>query len=399
MTAARKARILLIGPAPPFRGGISHHNTELYRHLKAVADVTLISYRRQYPMFLYPGESDRDPDQEPLSDERYELDSMNPWTWFKAGLEARRYGALVLPWWTQFFGPHYILLALMMMGSGTRLIFFCHNVVDHDASLMARIMARLVLRRSRRFIVQTREEEKRLKAVLKRDAAIEIVPHPPVRRFAEGETDRAGARRQLGLSEDATVILFFGLIRPYKGLDVLLEAFSRCTEDHPGAHLLVAGEPWATMTSIESKTLQLGIQEQTTLVLRFLSESEVKQCLVASDFAVFPYLDGTGSAALQAVLGANLPVIATRLETFREVEEEGLGILVDPADVNGLAEALTRFLSEEVRAPFRSRISHALESNTGWVRLAEAVERLSRRPNDDATRAGPGGNGGVKADL
>jgi hypothetical protein len=191
MPPARKTRILLIGPAPPFRGGISHHNTELFRHLKPIADVTLLSYRRQYPMFLYPGESDRDPQQMPLADVRYELDSMNPWTWFKAGLEARHKDALVLPWWTGFFAPHYLFMALMIMGSRTRLILFCHNVVDHDAGFMARFLARLVLRRSRRFIVQTREEKRRLRAVLKREASIEIIPHPPVSRFAGGSTTRA----------------------------------------------------------------------------------------------------------------------------------------------------------------------------------------------------------------
>lgn len=393
MASTRKARIFLIGPAPPFRGGISDHNTELYRHLQVISDITLLSYRRQYPMFLYPGESDRDLDEEPLGDVRYELDSMNPWTWFKAGLEARRYDALVLPWWTQFFAPHYFFLALLLMGSDTRLVVFCHNVVDHDAGRMARLMARLVLRRSRRFIVQTREEKKRLQAVLKKDALIEIVPHPPVRRFGESGLTRGEARRELGLREDAIVILFFGLIRPYKGLDILLNAFARIASDHPNAHLLVAGEPWNPEGSIEARTEELGIRDQATLMLRFLSDQEVKQCLVASDFAVFPYLDGTGSAALQAVLGANLPVIASRLETFREVEEEGIGLLVTPGDADVLARSLEHFLIEDNRAPFRNRISKALDSNQGWVRLAEAVKRLSLAPDRDGAGAPPRADG------
>lgn len=357
------------------------HTTELFRHLQPIADVTLLSYRRQYPMSLYPGASDRDPDQAYLDDVRYELDSLNPWTWIKAGMEARSYDALVLPRWTLFFTLHYLLLVLLRFGSGNRLIFLCHNVVDHDANLIARILAGLVLRRAGRFIVQTEEEKDRLRKVLGREAEIGTIAHPAIDRFELEDVTRESARAHLGVSPDETVILFFGFIRPYKGLNRLLEAFASIAGSEENLRLLVAGESWLKDYSIEASAKRLGIEDKTVFLLKYLSDLEVAQCLKASDFAVLPYLAGSGSGALQAVLGVGLPVIATRLDTFAEVETRGYGVLVPADDVDALADAITTFIKRETRQPYAARVAADRANPSGWSDLAETIIDLSTDQN------------------
>ncbi len=370
-------KILLVGPAPPFRGGIPRHTTELFRSLETMVDVTFHSFRRQYPQFLYPGTSDIDPGAKPLARVHYDLDYRKPWTWTRVGFQARRFDALVLPWWTQFWAPYYLLLVLCLLGSSTRLIFFCHNVQDHDAGFMARFLARLVLRRGDAFVVQSSEEKNRLEQMVGGRPAVRIVPHPPLDQFRTSEVARDFARKQLGLADADVVILFFGLIRPYKGLDLLLRAFARIAPDLPGARLLIVGENWIKGADFEQDAKQLGIGGQTIFRLEYLPDDEAALCLKASDFAVFPYVTGTGSAALQAVLGAGVPAIATRLETFREVEEDGFGLLVAPGDLQELAAALRTFAQEENRAPFQARLEASQDGRKGWDRLAENIVKLA----------------------
>ena len=379
----RRLRILLVGPAPPFRGGIAHHTAELHRTLGPLARVTLHSYHRQYPKFLYPGRSDVDPAARPIDGVHYDLDCLNPWTWLKVGRLARDSDALCLPWWTQFWAPHYLLLALCLWGSGTRLIIICHNVVDHDAGPVARFLARRVLRRSHRFIVQTTGEQAGLKTILRRDAAVRIIPHPRVDRFAGGPSkSRETARKELDLPVDGTVILFFGLIRPYKGLDLLLKAFSHLAGEDPTVRLLVAGEPWVKDVDFEGDARRLGVGDRIRFRLEYLSDEDLTTCLRASDFAVFPYIEGTGSAALQAALGAGLPVVASRLPTFQEVEDHGYGLLVPPNDPGALVDALRRFVEADGRQPFAERISRDRGDTTGWNRLADAVVELASGTSD-----------------
>jgi len=263
------------------------------------------------------------------------------------------------------------------VGSSTRLIFFCHNVQDHDASFMARFLARLVLRRGDAFVVQSSEEQNRLEQMVGGRRPVRIVPHPPLDLFRTSEVPRDFARKQLGLADADVVILFFGLIRPYKGLDLLLRAFARIAPDLPGARLLVVGENWIKGVDFEQEAKQLGIDGQTIFRLEYLPDDEAALCLKASDFAVFPYVTGTGSAALQAALGAGVPAIATRLETFREVEEDGFGLLVAPGDLQELAAALRTFAQEKNRAPFQARLEASQDGRKGWDRLAENIVELA----------------------
>jgi hypothetical protein len=153
-------KIAIVGPTHPFRGGIAHHTTLLYRHLRERHDVRFFAFRRQYPMWLYPAATDRDPSARPLAEPgvEHELDTMNPLTWHEVARRDRRFApdALVVPWWVAFWAPQMMTIArLARRGGRTRIIFICHNVVEHESSSLRRALTRWTLGIGDAFVVHS----------------------------------------------------------------------------------------------------------------------------------------------------------------------------------------------------------------------------------------------------
>jgi len=150
----------MIGPTYPFRGGLSLHTTLLCRYLRKGHDVSFYSFKRQYPAWLFPGRTDRDNSTEPLREAGVEhlLDSLNPWTWLKVvrRILADRPDLVIIPWWTFFWAPQFLTIALLLrLLSKSRLLFICHNVFDHDSRWLSRFCAKTVLPRGDFFIVHS----------------------------------------------------------------------------------------------------------------------------------------------------------------------------------------------------------------------------------------------------
>ena len=156
--------ICLIGPSYPFRGGITHHTTLLYRHLRKRHRVTFYAFKRQYPQWLFPGRTDQDNSQVPLREEGTQpvLDSVNPLTWWKVyrWIKRDKPDLLIIPWWTSFWTPQFwTILTLVKRSSPTKILFICHNVVDHDSHFFSRACARTVLKHGDHFMaVKVREK-------------------------------------------------------------------------------------------------------------------------------------------------------------------------------------------------------------------------------------------------
>ena len=341
-------RVVLAGPVPPWRSGIADQTIRLARAMKGRGvEPEIVTFRRMYPRFLYPGLRDRGAGEFPADAGivRPLLDGANPLTFREAGREVGRGrpDAVVVPWWTAFFGPHARLFldALAKESPGTVRLLLCHNLVDHEGAPWKRRVAASVFRRAHRFAVQNGRAREELLALVP-GARVEVIPHPSEPRKVL--PDRAAARAQLGVPPGAVLFLFTGLLRPYKGWELLLEAFSRLPREFPDARLVLAGEPWG-----EAKRLprRAGELPAVRLELRYLPEAERALWLDASDAVVCPYLHATGSGIAADALAHGRGVIGTRVDGLVEVvAEEDSGILVPPGDVDALAGALRRFLVE-----------------------------------------------------
>jgi len=184
-------RLVLIGPILPYRGGVAQHTTMLSRALSKQSSLRTISFSRAYPSWLYPGESDQDPSyegyKEPAVD--YLIDALNPLTWHTAVkcCLAHSPKAILIPWWTVFWAPCFWYIAKACRKAKIPLIFFCHNIIDHETAKWKILITRLVLRQGTSFIIYTREDQAFLK-VLVHKASISFCSHPIFEHFTSCKT-------------------------------------------------------------------------------------------------------------------------------------------------------------------------------------------------------------------
>jgi glycosyltransferase involved in cell wall biosynthesis len=375
-------RICLIGPSHPFRGGITHHTTLLYHHLRKRHQVSFFAFKRQYPRWLFPGRTDRDVSKKPLREDGAQeiLDSMNPITWWKVYRRIKREAPdlVIIPWWTSFWTIQFWTIAtLVKRFSSAKLLFICHNVFDHEHHVFGKRCARAVLRKGDHFFVHSENDARRLKQLLP-TAETTHAFHPIYDFFKNGTLSKTEARNRLGLEGDS--ILFFGFIRPYKGVDDLLAAMPLILK-HKKITLLVVGEFWQGKEGFTRQLKDLGITDAVRVVDTYVPNEEVGLYFSAADLVVLPYRFATGSGIVQIAYALDKPVIATRAGSLSEVVEEGrTGYLVNPGDPKGLAGAVLRFYKEEKEREFVVNIRSA-KNRFSWEKIVKLIEELAADGN------------------
>jgi glycosyltransferase involved in cell wall biosynthesis len=368
-------RICLIGPSYPFRGGLAHHTTLLYRHLRQRHHVIFYAFKRQYPQWLFPGETDRDMSKAPLREEGVEnlLDSCNPLTWWRVGQKIRQGGVdlVIIPWWTSFWTPQFWTLAsVIRRRPAIPILFICHNVVDHEAHSFSRLCTRAVLSKGNYFLVHSESDGKRLQALVP-SARITPAFHPIYDFFGSGAMPKQEARGRLGL--EGEILLFFGFIRPYKGISDLLRAMPLILRDRQ-VTLLVVGEFWDGKEAFDQLVKELKIEAAVKVIDKYVPNEEVGLYFSAADLVILPYLSGTGSGIMQIACGLEKPVVATRVGSLPEVVEDGrTGFLVNPGDPEALAKAVICYFAEGKEAEFVANIRKAKE-RFSWERMVQLIE-------------------------
>jgi len=369
-------RIALLGPLAPWRGGLSQYLGLLGEALMAQAEVRGVTFTRQYPGFLFPGASQVDPAAErPRFPVEPLLDSIGPWSWSRTARHLERFapGAVVLKWWMPFFAPAFASSVGPLRRRGTRVVLVCDNLVPHERRPFDSALTRWMLRQSDGYLVMSESVERDLDR-LKPRAPRRRVAHPLYAQFDRGRWTRESARRHLGLEGD--VALFFGYVRRYKGLDILLEAWRRVRALRP-ATLVVAGEfyedPAPSRRLAEAAG---GVQ----LLERYLPDEEVEAVFRAADVAVLPYRSATQSGVTHVAYALDTPVITTRVGGLAETVREGeTGLVVPPEDPESLARAIVRFFAEGLSKKFSTGIE-SLKREHSWealaVRTVELVDEL-----------------------
>ena len=371
--------LVLVGPVYPYRGGIAHYTTMLYRALRGRGhEVLLISFKRQYPQWLFPGMSDKDPSKKPLKVEkaRYWIDSLNPITWLTTFWRIRRYqpDVIVLQWWTTFWAPAWFVLGILNRLFLRRpQVYICHNVLPHEMRWWDPWLARLVLRWGTRFIVQSVEEERRLISLLPRVQAT-VVPLPIFDMFAGDRISRDEARRRLGLPLDVPVLLFFGIVREYKGLKDILAVLPEVQARLGRATFVVAGEFWEDKQPYLEMIEQLGIGDSVIVEDRYIPNEEVPFYFSAADVLVAPYRRVTGSGSIQMARGFGLPVITTWMGGQPgDGANGGIGLVVPPGDAMALTAAIVRFFAGDLVSR-KHQGEKAIQRDLCWDNLAHLIE-------------------------
>lgn len=353
------------------------------KELSGTHQVHAVNYSRLYPDFLFPGKTQYDESADPLeaSSERM-IDSINPFTWIRSGFHTarRRPDIVVVQWWHPFFAPAiFVICVILRILRRGRIIFVCHNVVPHETSPIDRILSRIAFSAAHAFLVQSREDGDNLLR-LKKGARVGIHPHPIYDFFRTGEMNKVEARESIG-EGGGRLLLFFGYIRPYKGLSFLIEAMGLLKE-RIDARLLVVGEFYEDKEPYVRLVERLGLSERVRFVDRYVGNEEVQSYFTACDLVVLPYVSATQSGIAQIALAFDRPFIVTRVGGLPEVVSEGrTGFVVPPSDPGAMADAVAEFFEGgwgEKMSPFfaeeRERFS--------WSSLAGEIESLTDIPEE-----------------
>lgn len=370
-------RLTVFGPGHPFRGGIAQTTTALARNFVDNGhEILFLTPSRQYPGWIYPGATDRDPDACPvLPCSRAVLDPFGPMSWRQAGAMAmeHRADAWIVPYWTWAWAG--LWRSLLRRPGRPPAVAVVHNPADHDARIWHRVAARRTLGACQGLFTHAEVLAGELQ---RRYPGVPVGHHLLPSAIDPKPAAEKAARKELELPIDRRVALFLGLIRPYKGVDLLVEAAAAL---EPGSDwlILVAGEPWGDLGArLTGQAAALGLGDRVRLDLGWVPESRVAEHLAAADVVVLPYRRGSQSAVAPMALAAGVPVLSTAVGGVPEVVIDGVnGVVVPPGDSAAIAAALgslDRTRLEELAAGARRT-----SSQIGWSGYAAAVEGLLER--------------------
>lgn len=378
MSNTKQKHIVLIGPMYPYRGGIAHFLETMYWGLQARGhEVDAVTFTRQYPELLFPGKTQFETGdvEHPVPAER-RIDTLNPWTWFGAArrLIQARPDAIFFKYWMPYFAPAFGAIARRVRKHGTKVLAVVDNALPHERRPGDRVLSRFFLKACDGHIIMSDAVADDV-----HDLGIQVparhIRHPIYDLFGEA-LPKGDARRQLGLPDDAPVLLFFGFIRKYKGLHVLLESMPRVLAELPEAHLVVAGEFYDDASTYTELIEAHHLGERVHLHTGYIPNSEVPRYFSAADVVVQPYVSATQSGVAQIAYQFDTPIIVTDVGGLAEiVPHEKAGFVVLPEDPASLATAIVRFFKEDWHDRLAAGVRRE-KKKYSWDRLYEAIEEL-----------------------
>ena len=339
-------QIALISVAPPYRGGISKQTSILVENLSKNHSVDVINYSRQYPDFLFPGKTQYLDDKSENDNSSRMIDSINPLTWFSTGnkLAKKNYDLVIFRFWNPFFAPALGVIAgiIKKKSSQTKLMSLCDNIFPHEKTPFAYFLTTYLFDKLDGHIVQSSQTENELQEVVE-NPVYEKRFHPIYTNFPK-KIDKITARKKLGLSAK-NIILYFGIIRDYKGFDILLNAIAELKDSGLDFHLLAGGECYGSDEKYTQLISNLGISDYITWHNKYIPDSEVSNYFSAADVVALPYRTASQSGVTQMAYSYDLPVIVTKVGGLPEIVDEGQsGFTIEPDNPKELANILEKNL-------------------------------------------------------
>jgi glycosyltransferase involved in cell wall biosynthesis len=361
-------RVAIVGPVYPYRAGIAYCTTRLAEELRKSGDleVDVVSFSRQYPKRFYPGSDDIDATL-PRAEGAFILDVLNPFTWLRAGWRLRKVDSVIFVWWIWVWALPYRLM-IAMLPRGTRVILQCHNIGDKEPAWWKRALTNLVLRRAKVLVTHAASEGR--EGWRRSHGRRTITTFLPVHELGGSIPSRAAARQTLGITPEANVALFFGHVRPFKGLDIALRAWRELKTE---VTLLVAGEAW-WKSEAEYREQARGLGN-VRFDFRFIPDSEIATWFAATDVVLAPYrIEAQSGVALTAFHFAR-PVIASRVGGLPEIIDGTNGMLVDSENPGQLAGAVDAFFTTRDRAAMENAAAESA-GKYSWEEYGALFRRL-----------------------
>lgn len=372
--------VVIIGPAHPLRGGLASYDERLAKEFISQGFTTAIyTFSLQYPAFLFPGTTQYSSEPAPAGIPiKVCINSVNPLNWLTVGNELKhlRPDLVVVRYWLPFMGPCLgTILRRVKKNNHTRVVCIADNIIPHEKRPGDVPFTRYFVKPVDAFITMSEKVLHDLPAFTGKKPA-QFVAHPLYDNFGD-KISRTEARRFLGMNEAEKIILFFGFIRKYKGLDILLDAMS-LLKDTP-YRLLIAGEFYEDRKQYDDQIAALGIRQQLILRTDFIPDSEVKYYLCAADMVIQPYRNATQSGVTPLAYHFEVPMVVTNVGGLPSLVPEGkVGLIAEPNPVS-IAEKIRQFF-EKGAASF---IPHLVEEKKkySWEEMFRSIVHIAGKNN------------------
>ncbi len=361
-------RVSIIGPAYPLRGGISHHIYYLKRELTNQGHlVQVVSFRKLYPRLLFPGSNQFDTSTYGLdAGGEALLSSLNPLTWIKASRAVTAFApdVVVFQWWHSFFAPVVGTLARAFHKKGIRCVLECHNVFPHERTVLDTSLLKFVSQPIDHYITHSSKDRTDLQPIASgKDINVCALPVPD--EFSGGANNNRSGR----------TLLFFGTVRKYKGLEVLLAALPKVLAK-ADCQLLIVGEFYEPEEKYREAIREYGIEQHVQIDNRYVPNEEISSIFDRADVLVLPYLTATQSAVAGIALSNGLPLIASRTGGLSEVViENENGLLFSAGNADELADQILAFFAEDMGPKFSKNI-RASSPVDPLRSVAQTLERI-----------------------
>jgi D-inositol-3-phosphate glycosyltransferase len=368
-------KIVITGTAYPYRGGLAAYNERLARQLHDEGhEVQIITFKLQYPGFLFPGKSQflDGPPPDDLNIER-RINSINPLNWISVGLriKATKPDILIIKYWLPFMSPCFgTITRIVRSNHHTKVISIFDNVIPHEKHFSDRLLTKYFITSIDGAITMSQSVQDDLSS-FRGDIPSRLNPHPLFDNFGL-PADRKVALEKLGLDPDIHYLLFFGFIRRYKGLDLLIRAFADERLRNTGLKLLVAGEFYEDDRFYKNIVGEYNLEKEIIFFDRFINDNEVRYFFSSTDLVVQPYRDATQSGVTQIAYHFEKPMVVTDVGGLREIVADGqCGYVVNP-DPQAIADAIADYFNNDRKDPFTTNIKKEKEKFS-WSRMTGSL--------------------------
>ncbi len=375
-----KLKIVLLGSAHPLRGGLASYNERLAKALQdAGHSVTIYSFSLQYPSFLFPGKTQFSDGEPPENISiKSKVNSINPFNWLKIGYELCRMkpDILLLKYWLPFMGPCFGTIArITKWNKHTKVISILDNIIPHEKRTGDVSFTKYFVKPVDAFIAMSASVKEDLKKFSATKPCL-LQPHPLFDNFGE-KIPREDALRQLNLSPDFRYLLFFGFIRKYKGLDMVMKAMADEKIKSLPVKLIVAGEFYEDAKPYHDIIKELNLKERVLLFTDFIPNEKVKYYFSAADLVVQPYRHATQSGVTQIAYQFEKPMVVTNVGGLAEIVPDGkAGYVVEP-DAAEIANAIHKFYESGNEQKLIEGVKEE-KKKFGWDKMTEKIEELYR---------------------
>jgi glycosyltransferase involved in cell wall biosynthesis len=374
-----KKKVIIIGPAYPLRGGLASFDERLAREFMSKGYETIIyTFSLQYPSFLFPGTTQYSSDLAPKDlTIKVCINSVNPLNWIKVGWKLKNEAAdiIVIRYWLPFMGPCLgSILRIAGFSKKTRKICIADNVLPHEKRPGDTMFTKYFLPSAHAFVTMSKKVMGDLKKITQKPA-LQIV-HPLYDNFGEA-IDKLKARHLLGLPKEEKIILFFGFIRKYKGLDILIEAMSQKLIQESGIKLLIAGEFYEEPSDYTNLITKLNLQNCIYLRTEFIPDAAVALYLSAVDFVIQPYRNATQSGVTPLAYHFEKPMLVTNVGGLPDLVPEGkVGVIAEPNPLSISQKILDLYSLGEAHF-----LPHLREEKKkySWSVLVNTIEQLAAK--------------------